>query len=230
LLDDVLAQSRAKGDDLKICIRLRDRAMVSICQGHFAEARAALRESGHLGRRQGRRVLEIFALLRLAILDRMEGDFVAARSGLAEVMRFFETESVLFSLLARIELGCVARDEGRFEEARTIMLDVIAQARRRGETAAIAEMICMVAMLDIAARHALRGVRILSAVARIDGLIGTVHVPDVRHEAPLFLDRARVELGEAEYAAAWAAGSAMTLDQAVTLALEPVAEARSKPQ
>jgi hypothetical protein len=47
-----------------------------------------------------------------------------------------------------------------------------------------------------------------------------VHVPDVRAEAPGFLERARQTLGEAGYAAAWAAGKAMSLEEAVAYALE----------
>jgi hypothetical protein len=63
-------------------------------------------------------------------------------------------------------------------------------------------------------------VTLLGAGADGAGLIGTVHVPQVRAEAPGFLERARQALGEAGYAAAWAAGRAMTLEEAVAYALE----------
>ena len=58
------------------------------------------------------------------------------------------------------------------------------------------------------------------AGAGAEGLIGTVHMPDVRAEAPGFLERARAALGDTAYAAAWAAGQAVTLEQAVADALE----------
>ena len=50
-------------------------------------------------------------------------------------------------------------------------------------------------------------------------------MPDVRAEAPGFLERARAALGEAGYAAAWAQGQAMSLEQAVAYALADAPDA-----
>ena len=66
---------------------------------------------------------------------------------------------------------------------------------------------------------------LLAAGARGEGPIGTVHMPDVRAEAPGFLERARLALGEAGYAAAWAQGQAMSSKEAVAYALEATPEA-----
>ena len=79
---------------------------------------------------------------------------------------------------------------------------------------------CLAGLLEVARGAPARGVTLLGAGAGGEGLIGTVHVPDVRAEAPGFLEQARAALGEAGYAAAWAAGQAMTLEQAVAYALE----------
>ena len=78
----------------------------------------------------------------------------------------------------------------------------------------------MAGMLEIARGAAARGVTLIAACARGEGPIGNVHMPDARVEAPDFLEQARQTLGEAGYAAAWAAGQAMTLEQAVAYALE----------
>ena len=79
---------------------------------------------------------------------------------------------------------------------------------------------CLAGLAEVARGAPARGVTLLGAGAVGEGLIGTVHVPQVRAEAPGFLERARVALGEAGYAAAWTAGRAMPLEQAVTYALE----------
>ena len=50
--------------------------------------------------------------------------------------------------------------------------------------------------------------------------LGTVHVPQVRAEAPGVLEQARRTLGEPAYTAAWAQGHALTLEQAITYALD----------
>jgi hypothetical protein len=62
-------------------------------------------------------------------------------------------------------------------------------------------------------------VTLLAAAAGGAGPLGTVHMPDVRAEAPEHLERARAALGAAAYTAAWAAGQAMPLEQAVADAL-----------
>jgi hypothetical protein len=51
------------------------------------------------------------------------------------------------------------------------------------------------------------------------GPIGTVHISEVRVEAPVYLERTRAALGETA-STAWAAGRAMPLEQAVAHALE----------
>jgi ABC-type branched-subunit amino acid transport system substrate-binding protein len=70
-----------------------------------------------------------------------------------------------------------------------------------------------------------RGVTPLGAGAVGEGLIGTVHVPQVRAEASGFLERARGAMGTPAYAAAWAAGRAMPLAQAIASALEDAPDA-----
>ena len=65
-----------------------------------------------------------------------------------------------------------------------------------------------------AGAHA-RGVSLIALAANVEGPIGTVHMPDVRIEAPIHLRFARSALGGAAYTSAWAEGEAMTLDQAV---------------
>ena len=77
----------------------------------------------------------------------------------------------------------------------------------------------MAGLLDIAAGDAARGVTLLAACAPPAGPIGTVHVPELRVEAPAFLARARAALGDAAYAAAWARGRRLTLQEAADLAL-----------
>ena len=77
----------------------------------------------------------------------------------------------------------------------------------------------MAGQLAIAAGDAAQGVTLLAACAPPAGPIGTVHVPELRLEAPGFLARARAALGAAGYAAAWARGRRLTLQTAVELAL-----------
>jgi len=92
-------------------------------------------------------------------------------------------------------------------------------SRWRGEIGMLADPVCMLAMVDIAAGDAVRGVTIIAACTPEDSPIGTIHVPEVRVEAPIFLERARAVLGDGVYAAAWARGRRLSLLEAVALAL-----------
>ena len=64
-----------------------------------------------------------------------------------------------------------------------------------------------------------RAVRLLAASASLRGAASITPPPVEQAELVGNLDAARRSLGEARLAAAWAEGSAMTRDQAVTLAL-----------
>ena len=73
----------------------------------------------------------------------------------------------------------------------------------------------MLGICHIATGAHARGVSLIALASNVEGPIGTIHMPDVRIEAPLYLRVARSALGEATYTSAWAEGEAMTLDQAV---------------
>jgi hypothetical protein len=112
------------------------------------------------------------------------------------------------------------RAEGRYAEARTHLHGALRAIRRRGEGGLLRSAVCLAGLLEIARGVAARGVTLLAAGAGGEGPIGTVHMPDVRAEAPAHLERARAALGAADFAAAWAAGRALPLEQAVAFALE----------
>jgi hypothetical protein len=91
------------------------------------------------------------------------------------------------------------------------------------------EMVAMLGICEIAAGAYPRGVTLLAAASNAEGPIGTVHMPDVRVEAPLHLDRARVALGERAFDSAWADGKAMPLDEALTYALRTTSDRQASP-
>ena len=164
-------------------------------------------------------------LLRLAVLDRLEGDYPRARARLEALRRGASTIAAPGGAgtsqdLLVLELGSLARAEGRFDEARAHVHGALRRIHRRGEGGLLRSAVCLASLLEVARGAPARGVTLLGAGAGAEGLIGTVHVPQVRVEAPVYLEQARAALGETAYAAVWAAGQAMTLEQAVAYALE----------
>ena len=235
LLGAALARARAHGDWARVEQHARDLGVVALARRDFAEARARIEESRALAERHGLGPLGSLVaqgLLRLAVLDRLEGDLPRARARLEElrqqVVRRGEAEGrgeAWWQDLLALERGSLARAEGRHAEARDLLHGALRRLHRRGEGALLRSAVCQAGLAEVARGAPARGVTLLAAGAGAEGLIGTVHVPQVRAEAPGFLERARAALGEAGYAAAWAEGRAIPLEQTVAYALEVTPDA-----
>jgi non-specific serine/threonine protein kinase len=230
LLGAALARARERGDWARVEGYARDLGVIALLRRDFATARARLEESRALLERHGLGPLRAVALLvdiRLALLDRLEGDYARARARLAALGRHTALDAAgpggqveLLASYRSLALGNLARAEGRYDEARARIHGTLRRIRQRGEGVFLPLAVCTAGMLEIARGAPARGVALIAAGARGGGPIGTIHVPDARAEVPGFLARARQTLGEAGYAAAWAAGQAISPEQAVAYALE----------
>jgi non-specific serine/threonine protein kinase len=215
-LDEALASARRRGEVEAVTQYLRDLGVTCIAAADFVRARTALSESANLAPRGS--FAETAALLRLVILDRLEGDHKHARERLLAIGHDLE-EAPLWFMLMRPEYANQARATGRFDEARTGVIDVLRRGYQRADLGSVNEMLAMLGICEIAAGAFARGVTLLGATSNVEGPIGTIHMPDVRVEAPIYLERAHTALGESAFASAWSEGKAMTLDQALARAL-----------
>jgi tetratricopeptide (TPR) repeat protein len=228
LIAPALAGARARGDLARVEEFSRDLGVIAFARGDFATARARLEESRALAERLGLLPSRgVVAAARLATLDRLEGDPGRARQRLEATLARVRGDPGLNALgglvgVVLFALGNLARAEGRYEEARTLLHAQLRPLLRVGDVVHLAEVAGMAGVLEVARGAPRRGVTLLAACAGFGGggPIGTVHTPEVRVEAPGYLERARAALGETAYAAAWAAGKAMTLEEAVAYALE----------
>jgi predicted ATPase/class 3 adenylate cyclase len=221
LLEESLAAVRALGDRRATLDRLRDLALVSIATGEFGRARAQLRESLAIARELKVPQRVGIGLLRLAIVDRLEGDLARSRTHAEESLTLLvEGRHAGGVEWARIVLADLARAEERFGEARATFVEGLALHHERGDQVSTAEYVCWLGLVAIDQGNLARGVRLLGAGAVVNRLFGTIHEPDLRLGARTGLAGARAVLGEGPFAAAWAEGQAMTLEQAVAYALE----------
>jgi hypothetical protein len=120
-------------------------------------------------------------------------------------------------------LGDVARHQGDFAQAADLYVEGLTQLRgseARNEYAACLEGLAAVAWAGGAAARA----------ARLCGAAAVARLPDITFTPACVaggaevVAAARAALGEEEFAAAWAAGQALALEEAVALALEGCAE------
>jgi predicted ATPase/DNA-binding CsgD family transcriptional regulator len=225
-LERCLTLARERGNWTWVEQFARDLGGIALAMGDFSRARAALAESRDAGQAHASRFTTRPRLF-LTILDRLTGDLQGARTALealcAEMGAWNPEASKLdrfhFHEPARWALASIARDQGGFDEARRLLVHSLEDLRQHGEVGQLSAPASMLGLLDIAAGHAERGVTIVAAFAPPTGPIGTVHVPELRLEAPIFLERARATLGAAGYDAAWARGRLLTPQEAIELAL-----------
>jgi len=218
--------ARRRGAWIRVETVTRDLGVIALAMGDFARARAALTECLEVGRDHDSGY-NLRPRLFMAVLDRLTGDLRGARAALEALCqeagawdpRQSRAGRFNFHEPARWALANIAREEGRFDEARRLLAESLEDIRRFGEVGHLSEPTCMAGLLAIAAGHGERGVTLIAACAPPTGPIGTIHFPEVRLEAPAFLARARAALGDDDYDAAWVRGRRLSLQEAVELAL-----------
>ena len=117
-------------------------------------------------------------------------------------------------------LGGLALAGGRPDEARAVFAEVLRGIDPIAFPLEARDQLSLFGILAAAEGRPVPAARLLAAGAAGVGLPGTVDRPDIRVEGTDAVARVRAALGPAAFAAAWAEGQAMPLEQAVALALE----------
>jgi tetratricopeptide (TPR) repeat protein len=218
-LEGCLGRARERNDVQAVRDRTRDLGLLHMAAGDFDQARLLFAESLDLARQTRNDGMQAMALLRLAALDRLEGDLARARARLEQACAFARSAgegherfySGLGNQIYR-SLGNQARAEGRFAEAEAILTDGLACSHAWGDQIAVAESMCWLGILLISQRQFAEGVALIGASAAVSPNGGSIHVPDLRLEQDVGLARARAALGDDDFAMAWTKGKATPPD------------------
>lgn len=116
-------------------------------------------------------------------------------------------------------LGNIARRQGDLARARTLYREALDEAQQLGDPRAVAGVVEGMAMVIAASGDGARAARLIGACAGARDTIGTPYLPNERADLAEALPPARAALGEEGWAAAFAAGRLLTLEQAVREAL-----------
>ena len=159
-------------------------------------------------------------LNNLGILALAWNDAARAQALLEECLALYrELHDAVGIAYALDSLARVARDQGDNERARSLFLASL-QLLRNGQ-----DNVCLVACIDGLAQvaaaqgQALRAVRLLAAAASIRERMGAQLSPIMHEHYSRATTSARAALDDHVYAAAWEAGRALTIDQAIDEAL-----------
>ncbi|HEU5101638.1 MAG TPA: tetratricopeptide repeat protein, partial [Roseiflexaceae bacterium] len=190
-------------------------------QGDYATARALFEQSLALQREQGRDDRIALSLHDLGTVARHQGEYGRARMLLEEslaLVRQLGDKGAIALVLSH--LGQLAQAEGDFGRAAGHYDESLRLFSGLEDKAGIAWCLVELAEVCQAQGQPERAVRLLAAAEALLAAIGRGLEPAVRADYERSLAVARVQLDEATFAAAWAAGRAMTLEQAMAYALE----------
>ena len=210
----------ALGDVWTLALLRTDFGILALLDGDLDEARRNFEQAQTMAIALRDRFLEAEALNNLGEIARMANDDRAAETHYTASMRLCrQLGSQVEAQWLIHNLAYLALHRGERDQAHAGFAASLAGFRQagqqRGHAESVAGLACVAAHLDQAGRAA----RLWGAADAAHTDIGTAPWPVDRAERTRYERLARTQLGDAAYAAAYTAGAALTLDQAVAEAL-----------
>ncbi len=219
--------------DIKLSIAwtLQYQGNVEWCQGNYQAARPFYEQAMVAYREMGQRWAVATGRFALANLAFIEGDYVTAVALYQELLEIARADNIRLGIPDGLfALANVARRQGDYGAAQRLYGESLEERLSFPDKPKIADLLEAFGAVATDLGEADRAVRLFAAAEAHRETIG---IPVARHhilEGHVILplaDRAerdrnlvvvRRALGEARYAAAWAAGHAMSLEEAITFA------------
>jgi predicted ATPase/transcriptional regulator with XRE-family HTH domain len=226
--EESLAVRRALGDKEGIALSLTCLGRVAEAQGAYARGRALHEESLTLQRESGDKWGIAISLNNLGHLARLQGECTRARPLLEESLALSrelgDKGGIAWSLT---NLGLEAHTQGDTTQARRLLKESLPLFRELGDRWGIAYSLGGVAtVISVQGQPPetlARAVRLFGAAAALRATISASVPPNERADYDRTVTAVRTALGAAAFAAAWAEGQALTLEQALADALDGLA-------
>jgi len=217
---ECLLLRRDLGQPADIATVLGNLGVVAAEQGDYARASEFFEESLALKRRLGHAQGVAVSLTNLGLVAREQGDYARATSlygeGLALYRGLGDKRGIANAL---IDLGLIAQEQGRDERARGLHLESLTLAWAVGDRVIVAYALEGLARAALAQGQSQRAARLLGVAAALRAAIGAPVPPANRvvYNRTIETVRGTLELessaGEQAFAAAWAAGETVPLEQ-----------------
>jgi len=217
---EVLALARREGDRAAVARALLSLAEATAKEGDLDAAWSLCVEARPLFEELGEPVGLAGTLEWLASIASQRGDRRAARplleERLATCRALGESERLIHALGG---MGHLERDEGDYARARALYQESLLLRRKLGHQLALAQSLEDLAALARRERQWERAGRLLGAAEAFCEALGARPPVAVVLEYDRTVAEARAALGEAAFAAAWAEGRTMSLEEAMAYAL-----------
>jgi non-specific serine/threonine protein kinase len=219
LLGESLSLARELGDRALGAYALCGLGAAATIEGDAAAARTRLTEAAALAREPGMERLLVFALYWLGSAEHMQRDFSRARVSLEEGLELARRTGLRPGVGHTLfRLGEVAASVGDLEEARRRHLESLAVVEETSDRWGMAMVLDALGRLAVAMGEAERGARLLGAVEALCEVTGASVLPSDRRGYDRAVANARRALGDRAFAAAWAEGRTLPLEQAAAQA------------
>lgn len=220
LCEDGLVMSRTLGDKETLAWFRIWLGAVELHEGNYAHAASLFEESLTLSRDLGDKWLISTALVDLGVVARIQGDLERAESLLGESLALSrevgDTWSVALSLHS---LGKVAFRRSNQSEAARFYTESLVLSKRVGDRWIADDCLEALAAVACARGQHGRASRLLGAADALREMLGYHPLAAEQADHDRCVSATRAGLGETAFAAAWAEGRTMTLEQAIEDAL-----------
>jgi len=220
-----LTISRKLGDRSRVAAQLREIGRLALIEGHLDVARGVLAEALTLHRSLNDRHGLALVLSFIAELDFVQGDIEGGSAHLAqalELQRIFDDRSGMAVTLQL--LGHAAREQGDWSGAELLLGDSLKLFVQDGPAWGVAWGLEGLALVAAASGRAARALMMAGGAAARREALGLPTTPLARDILASKLATARLELSEADAAAAWSTGFAMSQAEIVAEALHPASD------
>jgi predicted ATPase len=211
---------RELGDTWGLAVGLNNLASMALRREDDTAARAWLEESVAILREVGDRSIIGFPLIRLGDIARRQGDQERAAALYEDSLALHRDAGTKWGIATSLRnLGTMAEAQGDHRRAAALFEESLHLYRELGYRPGVAA--CLAGLAGIApTEQPERAARLLGAAQALMDTTDVVIGPDDRVDVEHDLPTVRAQLGETSFAAAWAEGRAMTLEQAITYALK----------
>jgi predicted ATPase/Tfp pilus assembly protein PilF len=214
-----LACFEADGDDFMRGLVLRELGIMFCQQGDYAAAHVYFRQSLAIFEELRDKVQSSNALSQLGHLALAQGNDGDAQELLTKALRLVRETGHLINRIDPLDgLGRLAQRQGDYARARILHEESLALCIETKHPARLARTLEAFACLASRQGEAEAAARLFGAAETYFVTTKAPFEPTWRREHDRLVAGARTQLGEATFAAAWAAGAAMTLDEAAVLA------------
>jgi predicted ATPase/tetratricopeptide (TPR) repeat protein/DNA-binding XRE family transcriptional regulator len=191
-------------------------------QGDYPRATACTEESLRMVEEQWGRAI---VLGHLGALDRARRDYGQANAHFAESLRLARESGAKEAIAwALHDLGSVALLQGELEHATAFFVQSMARFRETLNPIGMAAYLTSMAGIAEAQGRAQRATQLFSAAAAMRDGSNEQPFPDVRRDFQQRLASVRTQLDTAIFDAAWAAGQAMSVEEAIACTLDENSE------